>query len=117
MYKGIKRTPNKTEKRKIVSKFQLLQKEQVEVNGIITEQLVFKTKEYKRDKNLKWKDFEVANLIAAGINPQSLPTTILPADIDKLSAKAAETESKLDMYEIINEIEREENEPATEQTK
>ena len=114
MYTGIKREPNTRKNKKVNDKFQLLQKEQVEQNGIITEQLVFKTKEFKRDKNLKWKDFEVANLIAAGINPESLPKTILPMDIEKLSSKAAIAENKLDMYEIINEIEKENNEPTTE---
>lgn len=120
MYTGIttrKKTTKKRSKKEFPYKFQMLQNEEIESNGVITKQLVFKTHEYKQDKTISWKDFEIANLIAAGIDPKTLPTVQLPADIEKLSAQAAATETQLDRYEIIKQIEMEEqnNEPTTKQ--
>lgn len=119
MYNGVKRKTQKTKPTKAKRKFQMLSNEEIETNGIITKQLVFKTKEFKRDKTITWKDFEIGNLIATGIDPKSLPTTILEADIDKLHADASKAESTLDKYQIIKEIEMEENnnESTTEQKK
>lgn len=116
MYEGIKRKTANHDTKKIRGKFQMLTKEEIEENGIISNQLVFKTKKYERDETVTWKNFEIANLLAAGINPNTLPTTILPMDTERLAERADKAETKLDMYEIINEIEREENEPTTEQT-
>lgn len=108
MYNGIKRKQRKEKTKPIKGKFQVLQQEDIENNGIITKQMVFKTKKYERDKSITWKDFEIGNLIAAGINPTSLPTTILTADIDELHAKAAAAETLLDQTEIIHQLEIEE---------
>ena len=110
MYKGIKSRPHNKEAKqeKIKDKFQILQNEEIESNGIITKQIVFKTKQYKTDTTIKWKDFEIQNLIAAGIDPKTLPTTILPANLEELEARAAAAEPILDRYEIIKQIEMEE---------
>lgn len=117
MYQGIKRkTKAKRMHNKVTGKIQVLTTEEIEDNGYISSNYIFKTKEYKRDNTITWKDFEITNLIAAGINPKTLPTTILPANMEKLAEKASNAEIELDYAEMITELNKEQNGTTTEQT-
>lgn len=115
MYTGIKRKRNELKGQKVQDKFKLLQSTQVEKNGYATNELIFKTKEFKQDPNIKYKDFEIANLMLAGIDVNALPKTSLGINVEALDKQAEQAESYLDRIEILNEIEHESNTEQTQQ--
>lgn len=82
--------------------------------GIITKQYEFTPIEIKVDENITWKDFEIGNLTAEGIDPSSLKPTILHANNETLGNIAQRAEKNLDKYQLITEIENELNTPENE---
>lgn len=81
-----------------------LQKEEDINNGISTNILKFKAIEIKQDENLCWKDFEIGNLTAAGVDPNTLPTTKLTANTADLANSARKAERTLNQIETIQSI-------------
>lgn len=71
MYNGvIKAEPQKP--KKFQTTFLMLQQEATIVNGINTTKLILKEKTYKKEENESWKDYQIANLQATGIEPTEI---------------------------------------------
>lgn len=104
MYTGINRKRNEIILPKKIDEFQLLTEVEDEKNGFITKKLEFKTKKFEADKTITWKDFEINNLIAAGIDPTTLKTTTLGINLEDLATKAQLAENELDTYQIIKDL-------------
>lgn len=106
MYKGtIKRKSDYIAKAR--RKEQMLQIEQVEHNGVITEQYKVKTVDFKNDKNIRVRDFDIRNLMAIGAF-DSLKTTQLHQSIDKIQAGAETANEIIEKIDIIKSLEENE---------
>lgn len=105
MYNG---TIKKTEKYSIKfrNKEQMLQIEQIERNGVVTEQYKIKTVEFKNDKNIKVRDFDIKNLMAIGVINTLKPTT-LQTPTEKVQANAETANIIMEQIDFIKSIENE----------
>ena len=110
MYNGIKRKRKHKFTIEFPTKFQMLTNEETIVNGIIQQQLKIKTIDLKADPNIKWQDFEISNLRAGGVNLDSLKTVTMTPSKEKIASNAETANTVLEMYEVINEIEKEKTE-------
>lgn len=107
MYNGIKRKNRKAFEHKYDTKFQMMQEEQDIVNGIITSTLKVKTINMKADKNIHWTDFEINNLLAAGIDVQQQKTVYMHPNIEKMAENAEAGNQMIEAATFINELEEE----------
>lgn len=109
MYKGIKRKPRKKFHIEFPTKFQMLQEEQEIINGVIVSNLKVKTKDMKADPNLNWFDFEVNNLLAAGIDVKSQAPVFMNANREKMADAAEVGNEAIEIASIVKELEQERN--------
>ena len=107
MYNGIKRKEHRRKPHiRYETKNMEISLEETQTNGIISKNYVAKIHDYKADNKIKWTDFEVNNLIAAGIDPKSYGETRLTPSIEKLSGIAETANNVMEQYEIIKELEQ-----------
>lgn len=118
MYNGIKRKRKTDYKIKYDTKVQQIVIEETETNGIISQQYKVKTIDYKADPNIKYTDFEINNLKAAGININAMQETRLTPNIEKIANNAEQANLVMDRIELINQYEQQlkQHENGTEQS-
>ena len=117
MYNGIKRKIKRPPlKIYFPTKFQMLASEETVINGIVRTNLVMKTIDRLADHNIKYTDFEVTNLQAAGINVLSQPETKMTPNKEKIAAMAERATDVMDLYEQLNEQNNEVPSKTTQET-
>lgn len=115
MYNGIKRPKRKKFTIKFPTKFQMLAFEEEIINGVIRKNYKIKTQDLKADENLRWYDFEVSNLQAAGIDVSSQASVTMGVNRETLANNAEAAQETMDMAELIKELEEERTQQNNEQ--
>ncbi len=108
MYTGtINKKPTYT-KNPFRFKMQMVETETIEANGAITENYVFKTKEFKTDYNIRVRDFDILNLKAINALNQ-LQDCRLTKSIDMVQREAEQANQVMEEIEFIQNVERNQN--------
>lgn len=114
MYNGIRTRERKNKfKFSFPTKFEMLQEEETVTNGIIQKQTVMKIIDMSADPNIKYTDFEVANLQAAGIDVKKMPAISMKPSIDKITADAETATEVLEYADHIRSLTPKQQENAT----
>lgn len=107
MYKGIQRKTRKIEHYVAKKEHEMLTTREEIISGVIRKQLEFTTTKFEPEPNIKFTDFEISNLIAAGIDPLQMNPTSLSPNIEKIQKAAEQAGKTMEMAEIVMQLENE----------